>query len=1102
MIYMYLVMFFLWIPRSEALPINFGISQDGIKYNQIMAKDFSIYVDSRVKHEGPMILNSLEAAKPVFEAWFEKNREGKPLPVISSAVTSNASFANWIFDQVELQTMGQFERDLAWHEYTHSTMYLHFYNIFGPPGATLNLIWMPSWYIEGLAEALSVSSRSTTQMMYERYHALSGHWPSYDKLHALYSDSNWAQEGYPTVGSFVRWINLKAIKKNPNPNQLPAFLKDFRFYSAPWLWPWAALPFNGFMPFDRALENQLGKNGAKLWEEYKTETTSFWQNQRLSKQLTESKSPRLKLAHLHSLAASGNSLSMDAPSSSGTQKGKEILFDPDSQWAIKWNDSNTSLAQRPSQGTKIENSDIEIMMQRGERKRSLDSPDMMIARTPGGKWKKIAAVNGVEKLFDTGDRIAWSMWHGEDTWLCFLVLKDIKKNLVSESNYFLKPNCNAKYTLPQTMNILGTKSFIDPKLGRPTIGEIWFKVSEQTLLGDRYKIQVWKRNTNEIQTLKWHENADPIKIAFAGDQTWVLTADGLTQSLWRIDDNAACIETLPFDDYLVSVFGLESGELIAALKEHDGYSLKKIDPSHEKKFKCPGATGHLSPILYSLRKSHPSSPASTAEGIPSFSKSMLETDFWSHMTKLKSKLGELPPLSATKAEDSKNRNPDTSLNANGKSPILAATESLIPGQAPIPALEKEKPEEATPPPLEPQSTWDQLTLDTDRALKGALPLDRIVSSGVDVSLPPDSKATPSQASAPPVTAEPYKWKARPALLFPWVGGDDAMGLQMGIISIPLVDSLQNETVRATVLVGVESKFPSVDVTLTSNRFKTLLSLSGYKKQTYNGFIRDPATGRGTVSYYDEVGARFEASNYVHLGDQRLNYSLGIKGANLTTLYGPNLSRIGTLWEPGGQLSTGRSFAQWRVGFNLGGTFTTESLSKNFDYNKFETSLTLSRRIASSQLILGAETSRTRGKKMPFLKELYTPLKTFIPGSGGGLNQNNFALTPTNGLLSGVPGDTQGRAKVNWTIPVIGSIEKYRFIFYFDRLDFTAFFNYGGAWNQRPTPPSGTVLKAAHGYNLDLQFENKGVKFTAGLGVGQLVGNPFEVFAKFSFDNYF
>ncbi|MEI8025109.1 MAG: hypothetical protein WCI18_02060 [Pseudomonadota bacterium] len=1102
MIYIYLVLFFLWIPRSEALPINFGISQDGIKYNQIMAKDFSIYVDSRGKHEGPMILNSLEAAKPVFEAWFEKNRDGKPLPVISSAVTSNASFANWIFDQVELQTMGQFERDLAWHEYTHSTMYLHFYNIFGPPGATLNLIWMPSWYIEGLAEALSVSSRSTTQMMYERYHALSGHWPSYDKLHALYSDGDWAQEGYPTVGSFVRWISLKAIRKSPNQNQLPAFLKDFRFYSAPWLWPWAALPFNGFMPFDRALENQLGESGAKLWEEYKKEATTFWQSQRISKQLTESKSPRLKLAYLHSLAIYGNSVFIDAPSSRGSQKGKEILFDHDSQWAVKIDDSNTSFAQRPSQGTKIENSDIEVMMQRSEKAHDLASPEMMIARTPGGKWKKIAALKGVEKLFDTGDRIAWSMWHGEDTWLCFLVLKDITKNLASDSNYFLKPNCNAQYTLPQTMNILGTKSFLDPKLGRPTISEIWLKVSEQTLLGDRFKVQVWKRNTNEIQTLKWDENADPLKIAFAGDQTWVLTADGLTQSLWRISEDATCLETLPFDDYLVSVFGLESGELIAGLKENDGYSLRKIDPSHEKKFSCPGSTGHLSPILYSLRKSQPSSSSGTAEGIPSFSKSMLETDFWAYMTKLKSKLVEQPYAPTTKAKDSKDMNPDphTSLISSPKPQLLASTESLDSEQTLIPNPEKGKSQDGVFPHLESQSTWDQLTLDTSRVLKGALPLDQTISSPVDISGAPES--TTSKTSTPPVSAEPYKWKARPALLFPWVGGDDAMGLQMGIISIPLVDSLQNETVRATVLVGVESRFPSVDVTLSSNRFKTLLSLSGYKKQTYNGFIRDPKTGRGSVSYYDEVGARFEASNYAVIGDQRFDYSLGVKGANLTTLYGPNLSRIGTLWEPGGQISTGRSLAQWRLGLNLGGTFTTEALSKNFDYNKFETSVTLSRRIASSQLILGGETSRTRGKKMPFLKELYTPLKTFIPGSGGGINQNNFALTPTNGLLSGSAGDTQGRAKVNWTIPVIESIEKYRFIFYFDRLDFTAFFNYGGAWNQQPTPPSGTVLKAAHGYNLDLQFENKGVKFTAGLGVGQLVGNPFEAFAKFSFDNYF
>lgn len=140
--------------------------------------------------------------------------------------------------------------------------------------------------------------------------------------------------------------------------------------------------------------------------------------------------------------------------------------------------------------------------------------------------------------------------------------------------------------------------------------------------------------------------------------------------------------------------------------------------------------------------------------------------------------------------------------------------------------------------------------------------------------------------------------------------------------------------------------------------------------------------------------------------------------------------------------------------------------------------------------------------MPLLRELYSPLKTFIPGSGGGLNQNNFSITPTYGLLSSVQGDTQGRAKLNWTLPVIESIEKHLFIFYFNRLDFSAFYNYGGAWSQSMLPPSTNRLIAAHGYNLDLQFENKGVKFTAGLGTGQIFGRPLEFFAKFSFDNYF
>lgn len=99
--------------------------------------------------------------------------------------------------------------------------------------------------------------------------------------------------------------------------------------------------------------------------------------------------------------------------------------------------------------------------------------------------------------------------------------------------------------------------------------------------------------------------------------------------------------------------------------------------------------------------------------------------------------------------------------------------------------------------------------------------------------------------------------------------------------------------------------------------------------------------------------------------------------------------------------------------------------------------------------LGSRGRRTRGKgeKTPLLREYYQPLKTFVPGGGGGYNRNNFPLAGDGALFSTRYGDTKARSYVNWSKPLIPRLDKLFWIFYLDRLDFSGFFNYGGAWYQ-------------------------------------------------------
>ena len=87
--------------------------------------------------------------------------------------------------------------------------------------------------------------------------------------------------------------------------------------------------------------------------------------------------------------------------------------------------------------------------------------------------------------------------------------------------------------------------------------------------------------------------------------------------------------------------------------------------------------------------------------------------------------------------------------------------------------------------------------------------------------------------------------------------------------------------------------------------------------------------------------------------------------------------------------------------------------------------------------------------------------------------------------------------------MISSLDKLIWIFYLDRLDFTAFLNYGGAWRgDGGTAPRSNQLVAAQGYNLDLSLDNKGVRFNAGIGTGQVLGKPWQIYGTFGFDAFF
>ena len=977
---------------AHALPIGFGVNQGSLKYSEIRNDDFIIYHDERTPAEGRMAINSLIAAKPYLENWMDVKRT-RVLPVVMSAVSDNASFANFITDSIELQTLGQGTRDLYWHEYVHSTMYRHLDNWFGPAGSVIYLPWMPAWFIEGLAESLSVSVGSDVQAGIERHQALTGEWPSYDRLHSLYGKNTFALRGYATSGSFVSWMFRKT-----NPNRLPDLLKSFYKYSQPWWWPLAAVPFNGFMPMDESLREFAGGKGKELYSRYITEATAYWKERTKDQIQLRVNGPKTPFSNSSSMYADGNEIRLGIKRDGGFYNAT-MKFDEKTGWAKGWDAKEQDrLPDTMESWARVSKTQLKANVI-GEK--SPTEPTKNIIRIEKTGLKRALLLNRgtafVTSIWNNDSEVIWHEVDLEVTRLCTFdtALRKVVKT----------PECT-NFTMPITLEYLGAK----PDSKNDT-SEIWFNLKEQTLLGDRHQIGVYETSTRKWRKFHLEHGGQPVSVGFANGEARMITAGRSQRSIRHYSDTGSCLSESIIADLPLKVFGLNSGNFVVALYSSNATVLRQFSKSELTPAACQNSDEHSSPILAAVRA-----------GAKDQNKIDLRTAF--------------------AASDTWNQ-PEAA-NSAVESKISANEEAL-----------------------------DQTSNENPR-----------------------NKIKNAKAAA---------WRGRPVLAFPWIGADDALGPQIGAVSVPLMDHMQNETVRLTMLYGVYSRYPNTELSLITNRFTPTISLSAFRQQTYNGQFIRRSDNEIVTSYLDDRGVRLGASQAFQWSASSLVLDGGWKYAKMTPYIGPTTVRKGGLSEPYLNLSHTLRFTKLSWFNSVSGRAAPPKLNKEFDYNVLGASTTVRYPlpILNSRLDLGLEGSRTRGPKRRELQELYRPLKTFIAGTGGGYNQNSFLIYGEGELFSPRFSNTQGRAKIDWSFPVIDDIDKLLWIFYIDRLDFTAFYNYGGAWRSDGGKlPTSQQLIGAHGYNLDLSLDNKGVRFNAGIGTGQVVKKSWQVYGTLGFDALF
>lgn len=968
--------------RTSALPIGFGYNQGKLQFSEITSDDFNVYYDSRTPADGRLAFHSLTAARPHMERWFQTSRQA-PLIVNMSAESENASFANFITDSIELQTLGQGSRDLAWHEYTHATMYRHLDNIFGPAGAILHLPWMEAWFLEGLAEAVSVSVGSDPQAGVERYQALHNDWPSWDRIHSLYTSGPFSYRGYATSGAFVAWI-----LRTYDANRLSEALKTFCDDTMPWWWPWAFTPFNHFWPMDTMLRGWTGHSGKELYEAYKADATRFWQTQTPAPLLVPRGQSYLAVTSAGSVHRKKDKL-YATTDDNGTLTFKSLESNDQNPILTQWGKDQQEIAANTDvwSNNAVVDGNARLFVadhwpRANERRASL-------VYSEGNKRRTLKRnANWISQNFMTRDDLWWIEYELESSRVCS-TRRGLKAAPVT---------CILSLKTPVNLSFLGTSA---DAADTPT--SIWLEQSTQTMLGDRHALLEVSLKTSKVISHPWTHGGKPISFAQTKTGNWMLVSDRSRRYVRHYADDGRCMSSALIADLPVRLINSSSDLPAIVVWMGEAFAVTELAAPSMKNESCTALDDHTSPLLFALRSGK----------TPDFKTAVQGASIWN----IPSKEAQAKPSDPAET-------------------ALMATESAN------------------------GTTKDPEILETNA-----------------------------------------RWRGRPVFMFPWIGADDALGPQIGIISVPLMDHQQNETVRATFLLGMASRFPYQELALIENRFTPTWTIAPYRSQVYNGRYLDSETDKLFSSYLDEKGVHVDGDLEQSWKNLAVTWSWGARGGHLAKYIG-KASHVGNYRELYAGTHVGwRMFGKWRLLSGIQTRLAPKSINQNFDYNVVGASTSIAHPVGDGSFDLGVEGERTRGPYRRDLQEMYTPLKTFIPGSGGGYNKNSYAITNDYGLFSPLFGETQGRAKVNFTHPVISDLDKFLGLVYVSRLDFSAFLNHGSAWYGDKLPEKSAFL-TAHGYNLDLLMDNKGVRFNCGAGIGQVIGNKWQSYATAGFDALF
>ena len=1080
--------------KLSALPYNFGFTQKDRVFKKINDDDFYVYFDHRVSDDGIIIINSLTHSKKVLEKWLGISRKSKnPLIVVSSPIGKLASFANFFYDSIELITNNTNVRDLTWHEYTHIMTYQHYYNFLFSAGTVIHILWMPAWFLEGLAEAITVSTGSDFQSGIERWQALTDNWPSYDRLHSLYQNPKWSARGYATSGSFLTWI-IRELYINSIDKDLTIadMLKEFRAQTMPW-----NLLFNKLNPMDKTLKKFLGRDSKTLYQQYKLQAKEYWKEQSIYPFLAKSKEHHLEFkGGFNNIYSSENNL-FSYELSKGKVIKNQFFSDDHSRYINKKNITEVDFNHKVSgfsHLTHLKTKNYQAFIKKlSSARKSYNIVNHQIYIIPSQHSPKTTPVlintkAKIEQLFYNNSYFGWIENDLERIKICYFSNIDII-SAVDLAIKLPKPSCTEiSHLKNQSAQLIGID--LNPNGDySPIASNLWFRAQSTALSGDLYYLLSFNLSHQKITKHRWDPLAKPISASLKKSDLWVLASDRTSTYIVNSQKNGACRYTLRFIDFLRGLWTLESGELIVASYQGFYSSLIKINPAKLQKHPCKRAIGHSSPLLEAMRiltiNSATSKNNSSATTIDLSSSALDKLDglekvlFRTHPWKIKhlKQTLRLRKLGYQKKDKSR----------------LVVQDKTSYSDERINEL------------FEQFRALDKTIYTSKQREKINLNAHSIISLS---SKQKKSSAKNSDQFLNSKNIKPYSFKWTSPVYFPWMGAQDYKGPQLGILTIPFVDHLQNHTLRGILLFGTKSYYPGAKLSYINTRYRLPITVSIFKRLTYNGNYKNDDNNKSQASYLDEIGGSISIQDYFFLLDKlSMEYIISATSSHLSH-YDGYLTSVNGFRNLTSLTFSFYRFFSYRINTRLKTRFTLAPgfINKGlFDYYKSYFQLRFRKYFYNtSRITIGSELGLTRGSKTMPIKEIYTPIKIFIPGSGLASNRLRLPIGGSGSLFRTISlGDTYLRNSLELITPIVDDADKKILFFYLRSIDFKSYINYGGIWSDNLGQTiSIDKMLLAYGSSVNLLMENKGVNFYSGLGMGSLHLKGIDFFINLGFEAFF